>query len=54
VTAHNMQNTPLRKVRVTIYQLAATMWASYSDGPRCPSVCHSRISPKLGKIDDAH
>jgi len=25
--------------------------ASYSSGPRCQSVCHMRISPKLSEID---
>jgi len=24
--------------------------ASYNNGPRCPSVCHTRISPKLSEI----
>jgi len=25
--------------------------ARYSNGPQCPSVCHTRISPKLSEID---
>jgi len=38
-------------VTCNIISWPATMWGPAIVGPRCPSVCHMRISPKLSEIN---